>query len=298
MSRPTRGTPAGAAYLDLQNQARRTHRPTQELLQLYVLEGFLARLAASDVREHFVLKGGVLLAAFDTRRATGDVDLAALQLANDTATVLVLVRSVLTVPLSEDDGIEFFPDTATAVTIREEDEYSGVRVRLEARLASAELPFHVDVNVGDPIWPASMTIALPRLRGGAPIELSGYPMPMVHAEKIVTAIQRGIANTRWRDFGDIWTLSRRYPIVADELRKAIEVVAGHRKAELASLAEALDGYGELAQGAWAQWRRRSNSDHLPERFAEVLTAVIAFAGPVIAGNAAGHIWNPDAAAWV
>jgi hypothetical protein len=45
--------------------------------------------------------------------------------------------------------------------------------------------------------------ALPRLRGGEPIELRGYPIHMVHAEKIVTAIQRGTANTRWRDFGDV-----------------------------------------------------------------------------------------------
>lgn len=297
MSRPTRGTPEGDAYLDLQNQARRAQRPTQELLQLYVLEGFLARLAASDARERLVLKGGVLLAAFDTRRPTGDVDLAARQLANDTATILGLVRSVLTVPLSEDDGVEYFPDTATAVTIREEDEYSGVRVRVGARLATADLPFHVDVNVGDPIWPAPTTIALPRLRGGAPVELEGYPMPMVHAEKIVTAIQRGTANTRWRDFGDVWTLSRRHPIVADELHEAINVVARHRNAELAPLADVLAGYSDVAQAAWGQWRRRSNSDRLPERLADVLAAVIAFADPVLAGRVSGLIWDPDTAAW-
>jgi hypothetical protein len=76
VSRVTRGTPSGDAYLDLQNEARRTHRQTQELLQLYVLEGFLARLAASTIRERFVLKGGVLLAAFGSRRPTKDVDLA------------------------------------------------------------------------------------------------------------------------------------------------------------------------------------------------------------------------------
>ena len=92
MSRVTRGTPSGDAYLDLQNEARRTGRPTQELLQLYVLEGFLARLAVSDLRDSFVLKGGVLLAAFDSRRATKDVDLAGLDVANDTKAVLDLVR--------------------------------------------------------------------------------------------------------------------------------------------------------------------------------------------------------------
>ena len=61
MSRVMRGTPSGDAYLDLQNKARRTGRPTQELLLLYVLEGFLARLAVSEVRESFVLKGGPVL---------------------------------------------------------------------------------------------------------------------------------------------------------------------------------------------------------------------------------------------
>lgn len=58
MSRVSRGTPAGEAYLDLRGQAQRTGRLTQELLQLYVLEGFLARLAVSDVCDGFVLKGG------------------------------------------------------------------------------------------------------------------------------------------------------------------------------------------------------------------------------------------------
>lgn len=297
MSRVTRGTPAGDAYLDLQNEARRTGRPTQELLQLYVLEGFLARLAGSDVRESFVLKGGVLLAAFGSRRPTKDVDLAGIDRANDTATVLELVRSVLDVEPPVDDGIEFVADTATAEVIREEDDYSGVRVHVGAQLASAQLSFHVDVNVGDPIWPAPTTVAIPRLRGGAPIELPGYPMHMVHAEKIVTAAQRGTASTRWRDFGDIWSLSRQHPTRADDLAQAIDEVARHRNATIRPLAEVLDGFAGLGQARWVQWRRRSNSDHLPEQFAPVLQVVIAFADPVLIGDADGRTWNPDTTAW-
>jgi hypothetical protein len=260
VSRVTRGTPSGDAYLDLQNEARRTGRSTQELLQLYVLEGFLARLAASEVRARFVLKGGVLLAAFDSRRPTKDVDLAGLEIANDIESVLELVRGVLHVTPSNDDGIEFVADTATADVIREDGDYAGVRVHVEARLASAKLPFHVDVNVGDPIWPEPTAIAVPRLRGGAPIELSGYPVHMVHAEKIVTAVQRGIANTRWRDFGDIWSLSRRHRIDMRDLRKAIEEVAHYRSASLRPLGEVLDGYADLAQSRWSQWRRGGLDD--------------------------------------
>jgi len=129
------------------------------------------------VRESFVLKGGVLLAAFDSRRPTKDVDLAGINFANDTEIVLELVRSVLDVGPPEEDGIEFAADTATAEVIREEGDYSGVRVHVEARLASAKLPFHVDVNVGDPIWPEPTTVKVPRLRGGGTDRTSRVPDP-------------------------------------------------------------------------------------------------------------------------
>jgi hypothetical protein len=297
MSRVTRGTSAGDAYLDLQNQARRTGRPTQELQQLYVLEGFLARLAVSDVKRSFVLKGGVLLAAFGLRRPTKDVDLAGIDVDNDTRTVSDLVRRVLAVDALGDDGIEFVVDGLTAETIREEDEYAGVRVRVEARLASARLPFHVDVNVGDPIWPEPATVAVPRLRGGEPIELPGYPVHMVHAEKIVTAIQRGTANTRWRDFGDVWTLSRHHRVDADDLAQAIDEVAHYRGATVRPMTEVLDGFAEVGQARWVQWRRRSSTAHLPDQFESVLQAVIAFADPVLDGTARGRVWEPESGSW-
>lgn len=297
MSPMSRGTPATDAYLDLKARAKRDNRSTQELLELYLLEGFLARLAASELRQAFVLKGGVLLAAFDARRPTRDVDLAGIQIANDTATVLEQVRTVLDTDLDEDDGIAFDARRAVAETIREEDEYAGVRVSADAALATARLSFHVDVNLGDPIWPGPEVVAVPRLRGGPAIQLTGYPLHMVHAEKIVTAIQRGIANTRWRDFGDIWTLSRRHQVSAENLDRAIQEVAAHRNVAVAPLADVLDGYVDFAQGRWSAWRRRSNSDHLPDEFAEVLTAVIDFADPVLSGHVSAGVWDVDETAW-
>lgn len=297
MSKIQRGTPSGDAYLDLQSRARREGRPTQELLQLYVLEGFLARLAISDARDQFVLKGGVLLAAFDARRPTKDVDLAALELANDANTVLTLIRRVLALTPDFDDGIEFHPDTATADIIREDDDYTGVRVRAQARIAAAKLVFHVDVNVGDPVWPAPANVSLPRLRGGAPLELAGYPMHMVLAEKIVTAIHRGTVNTRWRDFGDIWTLSRQHTSNADDLAHAINDVAGHRGVSLRPMTVALADYAGLAQERWAQWRLNHDFSALPESFATVLDAVIMFADPILTSATHGTTWNPLVGSW-
>lgn len=84
-SRPVRATPDGRAYLDLQNRARREGAPTEDLFVLYVLERFLWRLSRSRYADSFVLKGGLLLAAFNARRTTADADLLARNVRNDAA---------------------------------------------------------------------------------------------------------------------------------------------------------------------------------------------------------------------
>ena len=290
-------TSAGAAYLALQRQARVLGRNTDEVLQLYVLEGFLARLAASAVRDQFVLKGGVLLAALDARRPTRDVDLAGLEMSNDASSILHTVREIIAVAPSFDDGIEFDTASVTSQVILEDDEYAGVRVKVSATIAKARVTFHVDVNIGDPIWPAPSIVHVPRILGGEAITLAGYPLSMVYAEKSVTAIQRGDTNTRWRDFGDIWTLQRRCPIEGTELRGAIDIVAAHRNATLMPLRDALAGYPDLAQDKWTSWRMRGSLFDLPQEFAPVLASIITFIDPVVDGVALGAEWNPIEASW-
>jgi hypothetical protein len=140
-------------------------RATDELLALYALEGFLDRLSSSSRADDLVLKGGVLLAAYDTRRPTRDIDLQATHLASDTDTVLAMVRDIASV--HKDDGLVYDAGNATAEVIRDEDEYSGVRVRLVGHLSRARIPFHVDVNVGDPIVPPPAQVEVPRLSWGS-----------------------------------------------------------------------------------------------------------------------------------
>jgi hypothetical protein len=233
-SRPTRATVAGRAYLDLQNLARRQGRPTDELHQMYALEGFLARLAISSYAGQLILKGGVLLAAYEARRPTRDVDLQARRLPDQATEALSTARHIAALPV--DDGLSFDTGNATAHAIRDTEAYSGVRVTLTAQLATARLTFHVDMSTGDPIWPAPQIITLPRLLHGH-IRISGYPLSMVHAEKLVTAVQRGTANTRWRDFADIYLLAsasacpRQVPVVvtaAGAMRGQSQ--ASHRRA--------------------------------------------------------------------
>ena len=91
---------------------------------------------------------------------------------------------------------------------------------MSARLATARLLFNVDVNVGDPVWPAPQPVKVPLLLGGT-ITLRGYPLAMVCAEKLITALERGAANTRWRDFADVYLLGRAHEVDGRELHRAL-----------------------------------------------------------------------------
>jgi hypothetical protein len=295
VSTSTRASTAGRAYLDLRKLARENHRPVDELMQLYVLEAFLSRLTSSRVAEQLVLKGGVLLAAFDERRPTRDIDLQAQALENDIETIRTTTCEIAAITL--DDGVIFDVETATAEPIRDEAIYSGVRVTMTAQLATARHHFHVDTNVGDPISPAPKNVRLPRLLGGE-IVLRGYPLAMVHAEKIVTAITRGTVNTRWRDFADIYMLTRHHAIDGSEIVRSIRRVAEHRRVRLAPLTETLADYAQIGQQRWTAWRRRQRlEDRLPEQFGDVVAAVIDFADPAILGSADGRSWDQAIQKW-
>ncbi|MEU4444788.1 nucleotidyl transferase AbiEii/AbiGii toxin family protein [Actinosynnema sp. NPDC050801] len=139
MSRPTRESPGGRAYLDLQNRARREGRGTEELLVLYVLERWLARLADSPHAAKFVLKGGMLLAALGARRPTSDADLLARHLANDETSVMRFVTEVACGTADPDDGVEFLVDTVASQSIRDDALYAGVRVTMNCRVGRAQV---------------------------------------------------------------------------------------------------------------------------------------------------------------
>jgi hypothetical protein len=288
MSPPSHATLAGARYLALRKLGQTTGRSTLELLQLYALEGFLSRLTRSQHRNKFVLKGGMLLAAMRARRPTRDVDLLALQTPNDGEAIRTLVVEIMSEV--EEDGLIFDPESTDVETIREADTYPGVRVTLRVALATARLVFHVDINVGDPLWPDAEDIRLPRLLTPDTISLRGYPVTMVLAEKIVTAMQRGTANTRWRDFADILLLVDLHPISGGDLERCIQEVARFRQTPLVPLAQTLQGFE--AESHWRGWRRRQQlEERLPDSFAEVLARITKFADPVICGKVEGAMWG-------
>lgn len=295
-SKPTRATVEGNAYLDLQATAKARGRPVDEYLTLYALEGFLDRLSESQWRSDFVLKGGVLLAAFDQRRPTRDVDLAAIDLDNEAENVLAVMQKIAAI--STGDGLNIDARGATVETIRGDgDGYTGARVSFQAQLARATVSFHVDVNVGDPIFPEPLATSVPRILGGT-IDLLGYPAEMVIAEKLVTAIERGAANTRWRDFVDMYRLSNSHPLQGSVLMESCATVARFRGVTLVPLEVALSGFAAAAQPRWAAWRRKQKLDkEAPEAIADLIAELEVFTEPLLTGAAAELMWDEKRREW-
>jgi hypothetical protein len=219
------------AYLDLQKLARDQGCNTQQLFELYVHERFLARLAESRFADKLVLKGGMLLAVLDVRRGTRDADMLARGLANDEGSLRGAIGEIASIPMV--DGVEFDTTAISVATIREGADYEGIRLTLPASLGGAELKLRLDLSFGDPVEPRR--IDYPTLLGDPRIPLLGYALESVIAEKVDTMIFLGDANTRDRDYGDVYLLSQIHPVEAEALRDALRSVAEHRGHEVRPL---------------------------------------------------------------
>jgi hypothetical protein len=271
-------------------------RAFPEMLTLYGLERFLARLRQTPYTSDFVLKGGLLLAAYRLRRPTRDIDVQAVDLTLDQEHLRAVVAAVAAV--ESEDALVLDPDSVTVDAIRDDDEYGGLRVHVPSRIHTFRLDLRLDVSTGDPIWPAPQTVSLPGILGGT-VDVLGYPLPMVVAEKTVTVLQRGTTSTRWRDFADVRSLARTSPFVAGDLATTAAAAASHRQITLGPIAAVTDGYGDIAQAKWTAWVSKNQmADAVEARFEDQLAAVIAFIDPVYSGEVSGAtVWDPDAYSW-
>jgi hypothetical protein len=272
---------ASQLYAALHRHARESGRPVTETVTLYAMEAFLNRLAQTPYREEFVLKGGVLLAAYHLRRPTSDIDMEAVNFQVDAAHLLAAVRAVAAVPV--DDAFVVDPVRTDVRAIREGDDYSGLRVKIFAHVYNSAMSFHLDISTGDPIWPDPRVVAVPRILGGQ-FEMLGYPVVMVVAEKAVTMLTRGATSTRWRDVVDLRNFSMTQDFLAGEVQGAAQRVADFRQVPLTSIAVATAGWPALAQTKWAAWRRKLDlTDHCLESFEEQLAEVVQFVDPIFTG---------------
>jgi predicted nucleotidyltransferase component of viral defense system len=284
----------------LLNLSRDKGRPFQEVLEYYAIERFLYRLCHSPYCDRFTLKGALMFYTWnlDSYRPTVDIDLLG-SVENSPENLESIFKEVCQMDI-EDDGIQFHEDTIFSQTTQVDSEYYGVRVEFQATLDSARVRMKIDIGFGDVVTPEAREIQYPVLLDMEQPVMRGYPSETVVAEKLQTLMKHGLANSRMKDFYDIWMLAMRFDFDGNLLQQAIESTFEARATPLSvdtfrDIAKDLS-VDEFMQSRWNSYVKKSSLPVSPPGFPELIRFIVAFIAPIInqeKGNKVRHQkWLP------
>jgi hypothetical protein len=207
----------------LLNKARATGRPFSELLQYFAMERFLYRLCKSEHADKFVLKGALMLTAWNAPllRPTMDIDLLG-RTADNVEAMAAIVGQICAGQVEPEDGLVFDAATVQGERIAEAAEYEGVRVRFRATLEAARIQMQLDIGFGDVVVPEAVLTTYPTILDLPAPHLLAYSKESAVAEKFEAMVKLGELNSRMKDFFDIWLLSSSFDFDGQRLCEAIE----------------------------------------------------------------------------
>ena len=243
----------------IRNIAKQKNITAQVILQNYMFERLLVRLSASEYKEKFVLKGGMLVAAIvglDTR-ATMDMDTTLKNLPLTPEAIRSALEDICSIAF--DDGVVY--EIGTISPIRKDDIYGGYRVMLNARFDIMLTPLSIDVSTGDVITPHAVQYNFSEIFDDEKsYELWAYNIETVMAEKVETILRRGIFNTRPRDFYDAYILTTTQKFDITVFEDALKATANHRGttnqiADVPSILHNIEESPEL-KTMWDKYRKQ------------------------------------------
>lgn len=210
----------------IRNRAKKTGISAQILLRKFMMERFMERVSVSEYRDHFILKGGLLVSAFvgSELRSTMDIDATVKGLPVAAEEIRRIVAEIGQIRLG--DNVTF--QINDIVTIMDEADYSGLRLSMSAVLDESVVPMKIDISTGDAITPSEVRYDYALMFEDRNISIMAYPLETLLAEKIETALSRSTANTRMRDFYDLYILSKTQVFNASILRQALDATAKKR----------------------------------------------------------------------
>lgn len=243
----------------IRNIARDKNIPAQVILQNYMFERFLVRLSASEYKEKFVLKGGMLVAAIVglDNRATMDLDTTLRNFPLTPETIQSALEQICAV--HSDDDVVF--EIGTISPIRKDDIYGGYRAALTARLDTIVTPLSIDVSTGDAITPHAIQYNFTEIFDEEKsYELWAYNIETVLAEKVETILRRGVFNTRPRDFYDAYILATMQKYDMAVFEEALKATAVHRGtveqiSNVTEILNTIDDSSEL-RTLWDKYRKQ------------------------------------------
>lgn len=258
------------------------------------MERFLYRLAQSSHANKFVLKGALLFTTWGgpASRPTKDIDLLA-RMENSVEAVTTVVKEVCNLKVKP-DGLTFDLESIAGEPIKEDADYSGVRVSFTVMLQNAKVLMQIDTGFGDVMTPTATTTDYPVLLDLPVPRLLCYPRETVVAEKFEAMTKLGLFNSRMKDFYDLWLLSRRFDFDGPLLVKAIGRTFANRQTSIVALPEALTpafGSDVAHQSQWRGFLRKSNLNEVPEVLQSVIEALIPFLHPVAAALERNSAFN-------
>jgi len=258
VSAPIKNLPASVRQR-LLNVSKVRGEPFDLVLARFGIERLLYRLSRSAHAASFVLKGAMLFAVWSerTHRPTRDVDLLGFG-PSDVDSLKQVFIEVCGAPV-EPDGLEFQADTVNVEAIRDGAAYPGVRVNLVALLGKIRVPVQADIGFGDEVTPGPEEVNFPALLDFPAPRLRAYPVYTVAAEKLEAVVLLGEANTRMKDFYDLWFVSRRFEFDGAVLREAIARTFARRQSPVpTSTPPALrPEFAVLKDAQWTAFLRRN-----------------------------------------
>lgn len=192
----------------LKKQAIEEKKTMQDKIVMYGLERTIYRLSISEYAERFTLKGGIFLYALfngDYTRATTDIDLLAQCISNDIEEMKKVFKEIFSIKC--DDALRFDLNTLDVIYITEFKEYHGVKVSVLGYLDKTKVPISIDIGFGDIVYPERMKMDFPVLLDMDIPKVYAYSISSVVAEKFEAFVSLGLANSRYKDFYDIYVLS-------------------------------------------------------------------------------------------
>lgn len=288
----------------LKRQAIDDGKPMQDKLVTYGLERTIYRLSVSKYAEKFTLKGGIFLyALFDGEyaRATVDIDLLAQRIPNDAEEMRKVFYDIFSIQY--DDALQFDLNTLQVINITEFKEYHGVNVSIMGYLDRTRVPVSIDIGFGDVVYPERMKMVFPVLLDMAAPEVYAYSIYSVIAEKFEAFVSLGLANSRYKDFYDIYVLAGRYELNGQELKNAIVETFTHRGTGFDDIAAFDDGFtrDEIRQGRWRAFIKRKKA-LVKVEFEETMQLLKALLQPIVDSiyndNSFERTWSKETKRWM
>lgn len=296
-------TNATSVKTRLNNLSKQEGKTMQDNLVSYAMERSIYRLSISEYADHFILKCGIFLYALFGRefpRATVDIDLLGQKVQNDPEEIAEIFKKVFSI--NADDALTYDMNTLTVKSITEFKKYHGVNVSITAHLDRTRIPVSIDIGFGDVIYPDCIEMDFPVLLNMDAPKVYAYSIYSVIAEKFEAIVSLGLANSRYKDFHDIYQIAKNFNLDRNELKEAIIETFEHRGTGFDDIVAFEPGFADdpTRMQRWKAFTKKKKAIDDVE-FSKVVSLVKGLLEPIVISiredTEFRSVWNAKSGKW-